>query len=82
MKRLTVTYDDVQSFEYDQELQKKGQAFDEFNDFLRSCIKYDSYKEFLTKLELEHKVTDAALNDIVYKTCYFLRNKLNNINNL
>ena len=77
--KITQTYETLEEFEYDRELIKKGQAFNDMDDFLRSCVKYEAYKEFLTNLELEHKIQSAALDDITYKTCIFMREKLNEL---
>ena len=70
------TYESQDELLGDIELIKKGIAFDEFDNFLRSCVKYDSYKSFAHKLELEHKISEKALYDVLSKTCEHLRSVL------
>lgn len=74
--KITVEYETLEDFKYDQSLIQKGQAFDDMSELLRSCVKYDLYKEFYKDLDLNHKVTSAALDDISYKICSLLREKL------
>lgn len=76
MKRLTVTYSDIESFEYDRELQKKGEAFDDMDEFLRQCSKYDLYKDIAKELKIESKVKSEDLDDIMYHVCIYMREKL------
>lgn len=70
-------YDTDQDYEADRELITKGLRLDDFDNDLRSLIKYDGYKEWLLDLELEHKVRKEALEDIVLQVLTKVRKQLN-----
>jgi len=76
MKRLTITYLNIESFEYDQDLKKKGAAFEDMSEYLRSCVKYDAYKEIAKELKVESKVSEEALDEITDQVCIYMREKL------
>lgn len=65
--KLIKTYESDHEYESERELIKKGLAFDEFDNHLRTLIKYDSYKPLLASLKLEHKITIQAAEDLTLK---------------
>lgn len=58
MKKITIEYESRQDYEYDEELRKKGLAFDEFDELLRQKLKYgeidEMLKEYKEKMKREH----------------------------
>jgi hypothetical protein len=78
--KLIKTYETEFEYESERELIKKGLAFDEFDNHLRALIKYDSYKPLLASLQLEHKITSKAAEDLTLKLLERLRRNLNEFN--
>ena len=74
---LIKTFETDQEYQDERDLILKGLRFDNFDNELRSLIKYDGYKEWLLDLEFEHKVRKEALEDIVLQVLTKVRKQLN-----
>ncbi len=59
MKKITVEYEDIQSFKYDEELIRKGMAYDDFICEIRSILKYEDMSVLLAEykelMKVEHE---------------------------
>ena len=89
MKKITVEYEDIQSFKYDEELIRKGMAYDDFICEIRSLLKYEDmsvllaeYKELMKSqhesMYMKDNPYEYSEENLLYFVIEHMREKLIN----